>query len=269
MIESVTRALKLLEILSDMPAGATLTRLVNSLGMEKSAVSRILATLERDGYIVRESNGDVFKITLRFAGMALRHVERVGVIEASLPALQQLADDTGELVQLAVIGGDRVIYVAKAIGRQRIQAIPLIGTSAELHASSAGKLWLASLEEEKAVRLVLNAGLRKITDQTIVKISLLQEELVQVREAGYALSMRELSEDMNAIAVPIKHARTEQLVAALVVSAPAYRMNKKQLIALGIKAKTYAAQLREVLTVYPQDSSLQVVNPSLLPTVGV
>lgn len=254
MIESVTRSLQILEMLSDQPNGATLTRLVTNLGVEKSAASRILATLERDGYVVREPNGDVFKITLRFAGMALRHVERVGVIEACMPSLQLLADDTGELVQLAVIAADRLIYIAKATGSQRIQALPLIGTAAELHASAAGKLWLASLKEDQALQLVLNAGLRKITERTITNIGVLQEELAQVRINGYATVEQELSEDINALAVPVLHASTQQLIAAVVLSAPAYRRSMTQLVQLGERARVTAHHLKEVLTVYPPEA---------------
>lgn len=258
MIESVSRALQILELLSDRPKGATLMTIVTALGMEKSGVSRILATLEKDGYVTRDAESDVFRITLRFAGMALRHVERVGLVEVCLPALQELAQDTGELVQLAVIASGRPIYIAKAVGSRRIQAMPLLGTNAELHASAAGKLWLASLEMEDAMRFALAAGLRKITPHTITTVKALQTELTTVRRNGFATVDRELSEDMNAMALPVRHSQSGELVAALVLTAPAYRLGIQHLKALAPSVRATAQQLGELLGVYHRQTAAGV-----------
>ena len=254
MIESVSRCMQLLELLSDRPKGVTMTMAVTALSMEKSAVSRILATLEKDGYVVRDAGSDVFKITLRFAGMALRHVERVGILEACMAALQQLADKTDELVQLAVISGGRPVYIAKAMGAQRVQALPLIGTSAELHASAAGKLWLSSLDEEEALRLALGRGLRKMTSQSITTVSALKSELSRIRKLGYAGCQQELSEDMNAIAVPVLHDRSGELVAAVVLSAPAFRKRMAQLEERQGLVRACAQELTPVLSIYRQEA---------------
>jgi IclR family acetate operon transcriptional repressor len=250
MIESVARALQILESLSDLPRGATLGMLIDTTGIEKSSVSRVLSTLEEVGYVVRDPTGDVFRVTLRFAAMALRQIERAGLLEACTPALQHLADETGELVQLAVVTDDRPLYVAKAVGGHRIQAQPLIGTAAVLHASAAGKLYLASLNEERALQLALGDGLRKITRQTITTASALQKALRRIREQGFATIEGELSEDLNAIAVPVIHSTSGQMIAAIVVTGPAYRLSPRELVRLVKPAAASAEALREVLTVY-------------------
>ncbi len=250
MIESVGRALQILEALSDLPRGATLGMLIGATGIEKSSVSRILATLEEVGYVVRDPTGDVFRVTLRFAAMALRQIERVGLLEACTPALQHLADETGELVQLAIVTSDQPIYVAKAVGGHRIQAQPLIGTAAVLHASAAGKLYLASLTEERALQLALQAGLRKVTPRTIATASALQKELRRIREQGFATVEGELSEELNAVAVPVLHSATGQMIASIVVTGPAYRLSARELVRLAKPAAASAERLRDVLTVY-------------------
>jgi len=251
MIESVARAMQLLEALSDLPRGATLGMLVSGTDIEKSSVSRILASLEEVGYVVRDPTGDVFRVTLKFAAMALRQIERMGIVEVCMPALEQLATETGELVQLAVLNANRPIYVAKAVGGHRIQALPLIGTSAVLHASAAGKLYLASLDDERALQIALAAGLEKITRRTITSVTTLQKELERIRKHGFATVEGELSEDMNAVAVPVGHATTDQMIAAVVVTGPAYRLQSRQLAGLAEVAKACAERLREVLTAYP------------------
>ncbi len=255
MISAVNRAMAILDALSDDARGATGGQLVAKLGIEKSVVSRVLATLEQDGYVVRDAASDVFRISIKFAAMALRHVERIGLHDLCLPFLQELADSSGELVQLALVTRDGPIYVAKAVGARRIQALPLIGTEAALHASTAGKLWLATLKEEDALARVLKSGLTKRTPYTITSIDALRAEIKSVREQGYALLEQELSDDMNAVGVPIVHTRTGQMIAALMIGAPAYRFQRTQMIAAVPELKLKAARLGEVLTIVASDAA--------------
>lgn len=249
MISAVNRAMAILESLSNDARGATVSQLVSRLSIEKSVVSRILATLEQDGYVVRDPASDVFRIGIKFAAMSLRHIERIGLHDLCLPFLQELADSTGELVQLAVVTKNGPVYVAKAVGARRIQALPLIGTEAPLHASTAGKLWLATLTEEEALARVLRAGLSKLTQHTITSIDDLRAEIGRVRGQGFALLEQELSEDMNAVGVPIAHARTGRMIAAVMIGAPAYRFQRKQMIAAVPELKARAERLGEVLTI--------------------
>jgi DNA-binding IclR family transcriptional regulator len=252
----------ILDALSDDARGATVSQLVTRLGIEKSVVSRVLATLEQDGYVLRDSASDVFRISIKFSAMALRYVERVGLHDLCLPFLQELADSCGELVQLALVARDGPIYVAKAVGTRRIQALPLIGTEAALHASTAGKLWLATLTEEDALARVLKAGLTKRTPYTITSIDALRAEIKAVREQGYALLEQELSDDMNAVGVPIVHMRTGQMIAALMIGAPAYRFQRAQMIAAVPDLKSKAMHLGEVLAITAPDA-MRLLPPSI------
>jgi DNA-binding IclR family transcriptional regulator len=194
--------------------------------------------------------------------MALRQIERVGLLEACTPTLQHLADETGELVQLAIVAADQPLYVAKAVGGHPIQAQPLIGTAAVLHASSAGKLYLASLSDERALRLALDAGLRKITRQTITTAAALQKELRRIREQGFATVEGELSEELNAVAVPVRHSTNGQMIAAVVLTGPAYRLSARELVRLAKPALAAADRLRDVLTVYTRPPAADPAEPA-------
>lgn len=243
MIFAVSRAMAMIEALADEPQGATLMQLVHRVGVEKSVASRILATLEDDGYVVRDPLTGVIHVSLRFTAMALRQIERTGLIEMCQPVLNEAAEETGELLQLALMTGSGLTYVAKAVGARRIQAQPLIGTRAVLHASAAGKLWLASQSDETALKAALDAGLKRFTQHTIVTVQKLAAEIRQVRSQGYALLEQELSEDMNAVGAPIRHPRDNRLLGAVLVSAPAYRMQRKLMLKLVPRLMAWASQL--------------------------
>lgn len=247
MISAVSHAMSIIEVLADEPHGATLTQLVRRVGIEKSVASRILATLEADGYIVRQPGTALFGLSIRFTATALRQIERSGLIDLCQPILRSAAERTGELIQLAVVTGAGLTYVAKAQGAHRVQAMPLIGTRAVLHASAAGKLWLAAQDDRIGLKAALDAGLTRFTQHTIVTAEALSAEIRQVRAQGYAVLVQELSEDMNAVGVPIHRPRDGSLLGAFLVGAPAYRMQRKRMVSLVPELKVWAEQLAGIV----------------------
>src|SRR5262245_55566690 len=129
-VASVARAMRVLEAFSEHPAGVALTRLAAELGYGKASLSKILATMEREGFVRRDAAGH-FHLSWRLLALAFGHAQRVGVSGVCMPVLQALADDTDELAQLAVIEGEHVLFVAKAEGPgQRLRLLPLVGVVA-------------------------------------------------------------------------------------------------------------------------------------------
>src|SRR5688572_23743124 len=151
-ISAVSRALQAIEMLTASPKGLTVSALSQRLGIELSIASRILSTLATDGYVRRDTAGQ-YVLTYRLVATASRFVDELGFVDLCLPLLQELADRTGELVQLALREADDLWYVAKAEGKQRIRMLSAIGREVPLHASAIGKAWLGTLGEDDALRL--------------------------------------------------------------------------------------------------------------------
>ena len=266
MISAVSRAMAILEELSNQPNGATVSELVMHLRVEKSIVSRILATLETDGYVVRDEITDSFRVGLPFAAIALRHVDNTGVSDLCLPLLRNVAVKTGELVQLAIVQNDQMIYVAKAEGQQRIRVLSLVGRAAVVYASTAGKVWLASLPEDRALALALKAGLERLTENTIVSIDRLRTELARVRKNGYATVEQEMFEGAAAVGVPVWDRRGGRVLGAVVLSGPAYRLPRKRLVSLVSAMKELADKLTELGNIDIHFSAASAREPDILPS---
>ena len=115
-VASVARAMRVLKAFADHPGGIALTRLSSELGYGKASLSKIMSTMEREGFVRRDGAGH-FHLSWRLLALAFGHAQRVGISGVCMPVLQALADETDELVQLAVIEGDHVLFVAKAEGR--------------------------------------------------------------------------------------------------------------------------------------------------------
>jgi DNA-binding IclR family transcriptional regulator len=245
MLSAVSRTLAILEFIGETADGVTVSDVATNLKIEKSITSRILATLTEDGYLVRDSSSS-FRLSLKFIGISLRHVDHLGISQLCLPPLRELAQTTGELVQLAITQNGSMVYVAQAEGKQRIRVLSLLGRTAVLHASTAGKVWLASLPEQEAITIVLKQGFSSQTEKTIRTIDQLRLELARVRKNGYATVNEELVDGACAIGVPIWNARGDRVLGALVLSSPTYRLSKKRTLSLVPTMKAAAAKLTQV-----------------------
>jgi DNA-binding IclR family transcriptional regulator len=252
MISASARTMAILELLGTQPQGLTVSEVVARLGIEKSIVSRILTTLESEGYVARDPITDIFRLGFRFVAVAFRYIESVGFYDFCMPELQRLAEKTGELIQLAVVEREGLTYVAKAEGTHRIRLFSQIGRQAVLHASTVGKVWLASLPEEKALALALKTGLAPIAPKTIRSIDALREELARVRTQGFALLEEELFEGGSAVGVPIWDRRSSVVVGAVVLAGPTFRLSRSRLVEL-VPGLTEAA--RRLAEAWPPDLS--------------
>jgi DNA-binding IclR family transcriptional regulator len=245
MFSSVSRALAILQFLSLQEGGVSASEIATGTDTEKSAVSRILATLENEKYIVR-GHGNLYFIGLKFVSMGILQLEVTGLFQLCLPILQKIADASGELVQLAIADAEGLHYIAKADGKERVRVEPRLGTRAPLHATAVGKIWLASLPEESALKIALTAGLEAHTPNTITSIERLSKELRRVRRDGFAFNSQELFIGVNGIAVPVMGRNESIVTGAIVIVAPAFRMDARRAVSLLPLMREQAEQLRGV-----------------------
>ncbi|MGH7369104.1 MAG: IclR family transcriptional regulator [Candidatus Rokuibacteriota bacterium] len=226
-VAGIVRVLQILESLAISPDGISVRDLSRAIGCGKGTISKMLGTLERKHYVRRDAGSGRFALTWRLLALAFGHADQAGMPRVFLPVLQELADETDELVQLAVVDGDQVLFVAKAEGRgQTIRLLPLVGLWAPLHATATGKLWLSTLPAKEVSR-VLGRQLPAVSPRTITSLAVLRVELQRIRAAGYALADEELAEGGRAVAAPIR--RDGEMVGAVALSGPAYRLSVDRL----------------------------------------
>jgi IclR family KDG regulon transcriptional repressor len=246
MIASVARSVQILEALGQTPGGMTVGQLVTAVKIEKSVVSRIVTTLTDEQYLFFDAATHRYRLGLKFIALGLRQLDNLGIYGLVTPRLQDIADKLGELVQLALVEGTSMRYVAKVDCKDRIQMHSLIGQKVVLHAATAGKVWLASLPEEEALKIALNDGLPAFTPRTITRIEDFRKELRKVRERGYAMVVEELIPGGTAVGVPIYGERTGSVVGAIVVSAPSFRLSVKRAQTMVPTMNKAAADLRAI-----------------------
>jgi DNA-binding IclR family transcriptional regulator len=237
--------MRVLQLLADHPRGVVLTRLAAQLGYGKASLSKILGTMEREGFVRRDDATGLFTLGFRLLALAFGHAERVGIPNLCAPVLQALADETSELVQLAVVEHGAVMFVAKAEGRdQRMRMVPLVGLAPPAHATASGKVWLASLPQAELSAVLGRRKLPRVGPRTITSVPRLLADLAEVRARGYAIVDEELAEGGRAVAVAIETAG--RVVGALAVSGPTFRLPMTKLERMVPRMRRAAAELATV-----------------------
>jgi DNA-binding IclR family transcriptional regulator len=229
-LRSVNRALRALELIAE--AGELgVTELGRRLGVHKATASRLAATLARRGLIERDPVSDRYRLgfgLIRLAGTAMAGLD---LVSSARPVLEELADKTHETVTLGVLSGDEVVSIDQVTGTRSIVSVSWVGKRTSLHTTSTGKVLLAAMSEAELERR-LARGLERSTPNTVTDPAELRAQLVEVRSRGWAQTLEELEEGLNAVAAPVRQAGGE-VVGALSVSGPAFRMRPVDLPRLG------------------------------------
>jgi DNA-binding IclR family transcriptional regulator len=131
-------------------------------------------------------------------------------------------------MNIAVLESHHVINLDQVRGRSAITAQNWVGRLTPMHCTSSGKVLLAHLTEQRRAELVATAGLERMTARTLTTRKTLEAELVRVREQGYALTVEEYEEGLNAMAAPVRSG-DGKVVAALTASGPAFRLTEERM----------------------------------------
>jgi DNA-binding IclR family transcriptional regulator len=142
--------------------------------------------------------------------------------------IDDLASSLGETVNLAVLREHYAVNVDQARGTAAVAAQNWVGELTPLHATSSGKVLLAHVPDAQRGELLSRAGLPRLTSATITSAQALERQLAKVRTDGFATTFEELEEGLNAVAVPVCDHRGT-VVAAVSVSGPAYRLDKRRI----------------------------------------
>lgn len=224
-VQSVDRALLAMEILAKL-GQAGVTEIAAELGVHKSTVSRLIAVLESRGYVEQVSDRGKYRLGFSIARLARAISGQLDLVKLSQDVCDSLAAEVGETTNLAILDADRIVNIVEAIGPAEIALRTWVGQSCPAHATSSGKVLLAALDSAD-VRARLEPILESFTDNTVVRIADLQRELATARERGWACVVEELEVGLNAVAAPVYDANA-QVMAALSVSGPSYRLGKEQ-----------------------------------------
>jgi DNA-binding IclR family transcriptional regulator len=264
-IVSVERAFEIVAMLADLEDGASLADIARRLDVNKAIAVKLLTTLERLGIAWRDDVAQRYNLTYRISNLGLRQLQKTRLLDQSAAALKALAEETGELVRLAVVeNGDRITWVYAASGAKRqLQIDPNYSLDAFLHTTAIGKSWLSTLPFERALKLMLRQGIAPLTKHTKVAIKAIRAELEATRKRGFATSFEETELGVSAIAAPIlvtALSGERECVGAVSLAAPTNRMDESTLLACSPQLLRTVDRLAQIWPLEPRTQRV-LLNP--------
>jgi IclR family transcriptional regulator, KDG regulon repressor len=182
----------------------SVSEISKSLGMYPSKISRMLATLERDGLMEKNIESGKYRIGIRFLELGMIYISNFPLRKIVRPHLEQMAKETNLTASMAILRGTRIIIVDRIQNLNLDIVMQSMGINSPLHSTSVGKVFLASLTGKSQKEILRNVNFVKYTETTIVDLKSLLDHLRVVKEKGYATDEGETYEDLNCIAAPIK-----------------------------------------------------------------
>lgn len=237
-MQSADKALAILAAFNEGRPDLGVSELAQEFGMHKSTVSRLLATLENRGLVRREA--DRFAPGPELARLGALAVRGLALVGTARQAMERLAAETGETVNLAIRDRERALNVHQVSSGHFVGVTDWTGRAAPLHATANGKVLLAFAHAG------LPRELPRLTRNTITDRGKLRSELERVQRTGFAVAVEELELGLHAVAAPVFDS-FGACVAALSVSAPAYRLPERRLPETGELCAAAAEEVSKLL----------------------
>lgn len=230
-LQSLDRAVAVLELLSESEGPLGLTDVCERMGLHKSTAHRALMVLERCGLIERTPENR-FRLGLKLYELGSRAVEQIDLRARVHPWFRRLSAQVGETVHLGVLQKTSVVYLDKIepINR-RVWLASRIGASNPVYCTAMGKAMLAFLPEEAAGDIVARIRFVRFTARTLMTPEALKRSLERVRRRGYAIDDEEVEPGVRCVGAPILN-YSGYPMAAVSVSGPTSRITQQSVPAI-------------------------------------
>ena len=247
VIQSVDRAIDLLEALAGQAAERGLNEISSLAGLNPSTCHHLLSTLMRRGYVRQEPRTKMYFLGNKIHELSQAKSRQTDLTRIATPVLRMLTDETGETSVLAKIQG-RELSVLASLNSSKMVRVDggVAGRSNAAHATATGKAILAWLPEGEIAAIIADKGMTKFTDKTTTSLANLLAELAIVRRHGYAIDEEEFQTDVVCIAAAIRtHSGT--VIASIGCTLPKLRAAEERLKKIKEQVKEAARTLSQEL----------------------
>lgn len=246
MISSLTRGLRVLDLLVDQQRPWRLNELAHELDISKSGLHGLLATLVECGYVERLPGG-FYQLGFK-AWRIGNSFPTADLVHAASPIMERLVGETREGTILGVLNGFEVSYVHLVESSQIVRVHAKIGDRISAHCTSTG-LALLAFQDGAYIDRHIPATLAPSSSLTITEPENLKAELKRTRARGYSINRGGWNADVGGIAAPVMGTRGP--IAALCVALPLFRMNQGWVQRVAPLLQQAAAEIGQALLVQP------------------
>ncbi len=231
-VQSLTRGLSLLEALAKAEGGLTLTDLAHRVLLAPSTAHRLLATLEKMGYVYQGGEMGRWYIGLQAFTVGTSFLANRDFVAQSHPYMRRLMEQSGETANLGILDGTEAVFIDQVQCREMMRTIVKLGSRVPLHASGVGKAIFASLPDDQIEAILKVKGLPRITANTITSPEIMWASIRVARHRGWVFDDEEHAPGTRCVAAPIYDEHADVL-GAISLAGPSSRLPDDRIKQLG------------------------------------
>lgn len=241
-VQSVDRALQIIETLAGDDDGYRLSDLAVRTGLSTSTAHRLLTTLEKRRFVQFDRTCSKWHVGARSFAVGATFTRRHNFVAQAIPYLRKLRDLTRETANLAVVDDESIIVLTRVESREIMRSLTKVGGRVALIASGVGKAVLAAYSDADINAIIRRRGMPRLTEKSIIRPGELFKELETVRRQGYAVDDEEARLGLRCVAAVVFNDCSEPF-AAVSVSGMADRLTDERLPEIGAIVHQIAAEL--------------------------
>ena len=249
-MSQIDKFFNVLELFFQHPKGLQLSEVSDKLGIPLATAHRMLGVFKDRGYLTQDMREE-YHLSLLLPSMGKNFIASTGFSELLQPHLNRLALETGEHIRLAAVVEGQLIWVLRAVesghglqyrGAPETKIIP--------HITASGKLWLSTLKEEEAVRIMSNWNIAESKtyggSRAKATIKELLDDLEKIRKDRFSIIIEEAEVGVAAAAIGVYEAGdTGILAGTLSLAGPTARLDRKKLIVYKTEMQKTAHDMQE------------------------
>lgn len=245
-IHSVSKVLRVIDILAEMPGGLGVTAIAEKLSVAKSSAHRLVTTLEKADYVSQDPLTGRYRLTFKIFELGSNLLRSRGFNEHVAYLLEQLSITTNCIVKMGVHESGKMLCVYRVNSREVFHMDMSVGTRLPLHCTGMGKAYLATLKEEDLGWFLRFTPLKPRTSNTITTSERLIREVRQIRTRGFAFDKGENSDEVWCVAAAVVD-HLNHTVSLLSISGLASVMKQRDLNQLGNEVRETAKKISIII----------------------
>jgi IclR family acetate operon transcriptional repressor len=245
-VQSVGRALSLLELLGGTAQGLRLTDLAVRASLSPSTVHRLLTTLEERHFVQFDQSDGMWHVGRQAFAVGAAFVRQRNFVAPALPFLRRLRDLTRETANLGIVEDGEMVLLTQVESRDINRAIARVGGRVPMFASGMGKAILSTYAPKDVNTVTSRSGMRRLTPSTLVRARDLDEQLETARRTGYAVDDEDFAPGLRCVAAVV-YGHTGEALCAISISGMPTRLTQARIPQLGRLVAGLAADLTRAL----------------------
>jgi IclR family transcriptional regulator, KDG regulon repressor len=203
-VQSVWRALDVLEVFPKHGPELGLTKIAGLLQLNKATAYRLLSTLEERGYVERALGSRKYRLGVRAFELGLYFQSQLEVRKLALPSLRSMVEQTGEAAFLCIQEGDEAVCIERVEAEHQVNIFSLrVGGRQPLHCGAAPRALLCGMDDEQIANYAARTGLPASTPDTLTTLESLLQDVAQTRTRGFVVSMNDMVTGIAAVGGPV------------------------------------------------------------------